>query len=68
MDSLLVLNVIFIKIFQEMNTDSSVLIQMDSTYCKEHQQGTGARKTYGNQIIRISRGDKNTKIHLLDKA
>ena len=51
-----------------MNTDSSVLIQMDSTYCKENQHGFGARKIYGNQIIRISRGDKNTKIHLLDKA
>ena len=51
-----------------MNTDSSVLIQMDSTYCKEHQHGFGARKIYGNQAIGVSRGVKNTKIHLLDEA
>ena len=56
---------IFINILRELNTGKSVLIEMDSTYCKVHQHGFGARKVYGNQAIGVSRGGKNTKIHVI---
>ena len=41
------------------------LIEIDSTFCKFHQNATGALKKYGNQVIGISRGGKTTKIHAL---
>ena len=56
---------IFINILRELNSGKSVLIEIDSTYCKVHQHGFGARKIYGNQAIGVSRGGKNTKIHAL---
>ena len=56
---------IFITILRELNSGKSVLIEIDSTYCKVHQHGFGARKIYGNQEIGISRGGKNTKINAL---
>ena len=56
---------IFINILRELNSDKSVLIEMDSTYCKVHQHASSARKIYGNQAIGVSRGGKNTKIHAL---
>ena len=56
---------IFINILRELNSGKSILIEMDSTHCKVHQHGFGARKIYGNQAIGVSRGGKNTKIHAL---
>ena len=56
---------IFINILRELNSGKSVLIEIDSTYCKVHQHGFGARKIYGNQSIGVSRGGKNTKIHAI---
>ena len=56
---------IFINILRELNSDKSILIQIDSTYCKVHKHGFGARKIYGNQDIGVSRGGKNTKLHVL---
>ena len=56
---------IFINILRELNSGKSILIEIDSTYCKVHQHGFGARKIYGNQDIGVSRGGKNTKIHVL---
>ena len=56
---------IFINILRELNSDKSILIEIDSTYCKVHQHAAGARKIYGNQSIGVSRGGKNTKIHAL---
>ena len=53
---------IFINILQEWNSGKSVLIEIDSTYCKVHQYGFGARKIYGNRAIGVSRGGKNTKM------
>ena len=56
---------IFINILRELNSGKSVLIEIDSTYCKVHQHAAGARKINGNQAIGVSRGGKNTKIHAL---
>ena len=46
------------------NTDaqSTTLLEIDSTFCKVHQSACSARK---NQTIGVSRGGKNTKIHVL---
>ena len=46
------------------NTDaqSTTLLEIDSTFCKVHQSACSARK---NQAIGVSRGGKNTKIHVL---
>ena len=41
------------------------LIEMDSTFCKVHQDATGALKRLGDQAIGVSRGGKTTKIHAL---
>ena len=48
-----------------MNSGKSVLIEIDSTYCKVHQHGFGASKVHGNQAIGVSRGGKNTKINAI---
>ena len=56
---------IFINMLRELSSGKSVLIEIDSTYCKVHQHGFGARKVHGNQAIGVSRGGKNTKIHAL---
>ena len=47
------------------DTDKYLLVQMNSTFCKVHQHAAGARKILGNQVIGVSRGGKNTKIHAL---
>ena len=39
--------------------------QKDSTFCKVHQHAAGARKILDEQAIGVSRGGKNTKIHVL---
>ena len=46
------------------NTDvqATTLLEMDSTFCKVHQSACSSLK---NQAIGVSRGGKNTKIHVL---
>lgn len=56
---------IFINILREWNSASSILTEIDSTYCKVHQHATDARKIYGNQGMGVSRSGKNSKIHAL---
>lgn len=45
------------------NSKNYYIFAIDSTFCKVHQDATGARKIYGNQDIGLSRGGKTTKIH-----
>ena len=56
---------VFSSMLKYLTNGKSVLIEIDSTYCKVHQHALGARKIYGNQDIGLSRGGKNTKIHAL---
>ena len=42
--------------------DNSILLELDSTFCKVHQSACSALK---EQAIGSSRGGKNTKIHVL---
>lgn len=58
---------VFEKILQALieNDRKYYLLELDSTYCKVHQNATGALKKYGNQAIGVSRGGKTTKIHAL---
>ena len=46
-------------------TNKYSLVQIDSTFCKVHKHGRGARKILGDQAIGVSRGGYNTKIHAL---
>lgn len=41
------------------------MLEIDSTFCKVHQNATGALKKLGMQAIGVSRGGKTTKIHAL---
>ena len=43
-------------------TDNTTLLEIDSTFCKVHQNACSALK---EQAIGVSRGGKNTKIHVL---
>ena len=58
---------VFEKILQALidNDTKYALIEIDSTFCKVHQNATGALKKHGEQAIAVSRGGKNTKIHAL---
>jgi transposase len=58
---------LFEKILRALNfaTNKYSLVQMDSTFCKVHKHGLGARKILCNQAIGVSRGGYNTKIHAL---
>lgn len=58
---------LFEKILRALNFASNKysLVQIDSTFCKVHKHGLGARKILGNQAIGVSRGGYNTKIHAL---
>lgn len=58
---------LFKKILRDLNfaTNKYSLVQMDSTFCKVHKHGLGARKILGEQTIGVSRGGYNTKIHAL---
>ena len=44
------------------DTDNTILLELDSTFCKVHQSACSGLK---NQAIGTSRGGKNTKIHVL---
>ena len=58
---------VFEKILQSLveNSRKYYLLEMDSTFCKVHQDATGAIKKLGSQSIGVSRGGKTTKIHAL---
>jgi transposase len=58
---------VFEKILQALIEDCRkyYLLEMDSTFCKVHQDATGAIKKLGSQSIGVSRGGKTTKIHAL---
>ena len=58
---------IFEKILRTLNfaTNKYLLVQIDSTFCKVHKHGLGARKRNATQAIGKSRGGYNTKIHAL---
>jgi transposase len=58
---------VFEEILQALIEDCGkyYLLQIDSTFCKVHQDATGALKKYGEQSIGISRGGRTTKIHAL---
>ena len=58
---------LFEKILRTLNfiTNKYLLIEIDSTFCKVHKHGLGARKRDGRQAIGKSRGGYNTKIHAL---
>ena len=43
-------------------TKDTTLLEMDSTFCKVHQSACSGRK---EQAIGVSRGGKNTKVHVL---
>ena len=43
-------------------SDNTTLLEIDSTFCKVHQSACCSLK---NQAIGVSRGGKNTKIHVL---
>lgn len=47
------------------NCGKFYLVEIDTTFCKVHQNAAGAKKTLGNQNIGVSRGGKTTKIHAL---
>ena len=44
------------------DTEKSLLVQVDSTFCKVHQYAAGARKKHGDQAIGVSRGGNTTKM------
>lgn len=58
---------VFEKILQALIEDCQkyYLLEIDSTFCKVHQDGIGAIKKLENQAIGVSRGGKTTKIHAL---
>ena len=56
---------IFEKILKALTDSKYSLLEMDSTFCKVHQNATGALKKLGDQAIGVSRGGKTTKIHVL---
>ena len=58
---------VFEKILQSLveNSRKYYVLEMDSTFCKVHQDATGAIKKLGSQSIGVSRGGKTTKIHAL---
>lgn len=58
---------LFERILRALNftTNKYLLIETDSTFCKVHKHGLGARKRNGTQAIGKSRGGYNTKIHAL---
>ena len=43
-------------------------VLLDWTCCRAHQSSAGARKTSGPQVIGITRGGLNTKIHAVSDA
>ena len=55
---------LFERLLQLINGDAkgATLLEMDSTFCKVHQSACSGRK---NQAIGVSRGGKNTKVHVL---
>ena len=55
---------LFEKLLKLINseTDNTTLLEIDSTFCKVHQNACSALK---EQAIGVSRGGKNTKIHVL---
>ena len=56
---------VFEKILQALIDSSYSLVEIDSTFCKVHQNATGALKKHGAQAIGVSRGGRTTKIHAL---
>ena len=60
-------NDVFENILQTLvaDTEKYLLVEIDSIFCKVHQHAAGARKKYGKQAIGVSRGGKNTKVHVL---
>ena len=55
---------LFELLLRLVNTDAqtTTLLEIDSTFCKVHQSACSALK---NQAIGVSRGGKNTKVHVL---
>ncbi len=55
---------LFDRLLKVINADAkdATLLEIDSTFCKVHQSACSARK---NQAIGVSRGGKNTKVHVL---
>ena len=58
---------VFEKILHSLvdNCQKYYLAEMDSIFCKVHQNAAGARKILGSQNVGVSRGGKSTKIHAL---
>ena len=55
----------FGKILKAMTDSKYSLLEMESTFCKVHQNATGALKKLCNQDIGVSRGGKTTTIHVM---
>ena len=55
---------LFERVLKLINADAkeATLLELDSTFCKVHQSACCALK---NQAIGVSRGGKNTKVHVL---
>ena len=55
---------LFDRLLKVINADAkdATLLEIDSTFCKVHQSACSALK---NQAIGVSRGGKNTKVHVL---
>lgn len=55
---------LFQLLLQSVTADAaqSTLLEIDSTFCKVHQS---ARSSLKNQAIDLSRGGKNTKVHVI---
>ena len=55
---------LFDRLLKVINADAkdATLLELDSTFCKVHQSACSALK---NQAIGVSRGGKNTKVHVL---